>query len=244
MTLGELSGQESNASVLRFGRVAGDEGGAREDLEVAEGRALNKRDLPIAIGTVEAAERGEGILLDSAVNIAKKLGKSLGELLDASELPRDLRAKWIHEWEEVRPLVEQYVSSNGLSVEIWQLRHRYLDRFARGKRYELEKLSNKEKSRIEHCLRRHPEVCGRFQGNPHIPVNLTALPSDQDDCWWVIDEWTPGVSLSKILASDRVPLERVCRIVAGIAEGLAAMHGLGISTARVVAEVCDFEGSR
>lgn len=196
----------------------------------------NLRVKNLDVRTIRRAEESLPIRPGSARLIVERLGADLADLLHPSEQPDieenapGLGGSGINEWEEVRLLLDDVRASNGLVYSIHQMRHRHLGdrRFARGKRYDLSKLSTQERSRIEHHLRRHPDVCGRFRGHPHIPINFTACPGPNDECWWVIDDWVPGPTLTEVLREGPMQPKRLRRIMLEIAEGLAALHGVGV----------------
>ena len=126
------------------------------------------------------------------------------------------------EWE-----IEDYLSpwqqtTNGLQYQLVRLNHRYLNRCARGKCYELRHLTCAEKQRVQRYLLRHVEVCDRIGSHPHIAENITAAPVE--GLWWVLDRWEDGITLAEQLAEGPLGDYTLRFVMSGMAEGLNALH--------------------
>ena len=128
----------------------------------------------------------------------------------------------VMEWD-----IEEYLSpwqktTNGLQFQLVRLHHRYLNRFARGKCYELRHLSCAEKERVQQYLLRHVEVCDRIGEHPNIAQNITAAPVE--GLWWVLDRWEHGMTLAEPLKEGSLGEFALRMVMTGIAQGLAALH--------------------
>ncbi len=123
--------------------------------------------------------------------------------------------------------IEDYLSgwektTNGLQFQRVKLNHRYLNRAARGKCYELRHLTGAEKERVEQYLLRHVEVCEQIGDHPNIAHNITAAPIE--GLWWVLDRWEDGISLADQLSDGPLGDYALRVVMTGIANGLAALH--------------------
>lgn len=135
----------------------------------------------------------------------------------------------VGEWEARESLGTIQQTANGLRYDIWKMRHRYVEgRFGRGKCYDLNKLSTRERTQLKEHLTRHGEVCDRIGQHPNIAVNRTVAPWDHGAMWWIIDDWVDGQSLDTLIASESIAEEVIPTILRGVAAGLQAMHEEGI----------------
>ena len=135
----------------------------------------------------------------------------------------------IHEWEVVEVLSDWQTAANGLQYKICKMKHLHQDnRLARGKQYDLSIPATKDKDRLRTLLNRHPDVCDKFRGHPHIPVNLKTAPAENEDLWWVIDEWIDGPTLEEAISKGMVASAQLPQVMREIAMGLKALHGEGI----------------
>jgi len=148
------------------------------------------------------------------------------ELSAMGMLPNENKPGHVLEWEVVEYLSEWEKTANGLQYQLAKLRHRYLDRLARGKCYELRHLPSAEKQQLEEHLRRHADVCERIGPHPNIASNLTAAWCG--GYWWVIDRWEDGGTLNRRLAGEALSEYELKFIGSGVAEGLKALHAEGI----------------
>ena len=149
----------------------------------------------------------------------------------------------IHEWEVVEVLSDWQTAANGLQYKVCKMKHLHQDnKLARGKQYDLSIPATKDKDRLRTLLNRHPDVCDKFRGHPHIPVNLKTAPAENEDLWWVIDEWVEGPTLEKAIAEwlegptrerasgeGAVKSAHLPQVMREIAMGLEALHGEGIT---------------
>ena len=127
--------------------------------------------------------------------------------------------------------IEDYLSgwrktTNGLQFQLVKLNHRYLNRAARGKCYELRHLAGAEKERVERYLLRHVEVCEQLGEHRHVAHNLTAAPID--GLWWVLDRWEDGITLADRLSEGPLGTYALRLVMTGIADALAALHKANI----------------
>ncbi len=139
--------------------------------------------------------------------------------------------KQVLEWE-----IESYLSpwektANGLQFHVAKLQHRFLpDRYARGKCYELRHLPVAERERAAEQLGRHPMVCERIwkalakHPHPNVAQNITAAFVEEGGLWWVLDVWEDGQTLAERFKAGPLEADRLKGIMAGIAEGLQALH--------------------
>jgi len=180
--------------------------------------------------SVQDAVEGKFVRETTALPILSLLGLKYEDSVQKSSQEDRANAekaasKGINEWEPVQVLSKWETTANGLQYKIWRMGHKHLEeRSARGKQYDLTIPSTKEQNRLRTVLRRHPDVCGRFRGHPHIAMNLTAVPTERQDMWWVIDEWIPGPTLAEVLDRGRFDQARVPQMMLEIALGLEALH--------------------
>ena len=135
-------------------------------------------------------------------------------------------------------------ASNGLRFQICRMRHLELDDLARGKRYDLSRLSTQEEQRCVTWMKRHPKVCRAVKNHPNVITNETVFRDPREPFYWVIDEWVEGESLSSRLRSDAFSERQSQQLILGIAEGLAAIHELDIirrelTPASILIRSCD-----
>ncbi len=172
---------------------------------------LDQGDATLDKRRVKAALAGEKVFVRSAKIVADFLGAAnLVAVLHPDLLPEigppstwgtplDFFAR-VGEWDvlECLDLTEQ--ASNGLRYDVWKLRHRDVrERFGRGKCYDLQQLSSKDRTRSLEHLTRHCRVCDKVGPHPHIAQNRSAQAWDQAAWWWVIDDWIEGRTLQAAL---------------------------------------------
>lgn len=163
----------------------------------------------------------------SAEKIRKALRIERMEVLlksNDSELRVPIVQDAIHEWSVEQVLTGWITASNQLQFQVCRLRHQYVRRFARGKRYELRAMSTDEQERCRSLFTRHAEVCEAIGSHPHVIRNITTCESPQKDAWWVIDEWVEGRPLSQVLKETRIPRPSAIALAAQVAAGLNALH--------------------
>lgn len=126
--------------------------------------------------------------------------------------------------------IETYTSpwertANDIQFHLAKLRHKYLKkRFARGKCYDLRDKTVHERSLLDECLQRHPEVCDLVGDHPNIARNLTATFLDKGSLWWVIDEYVEGATLAERLTDGPLDPYALKKVMAGITAGLIGLH--------------------
>lgn len=177
--------------------------------------------------------KGEEIWMDSAVDVQNALGvKSLLEITHPAKLAElmgmvtgDAAGPGLPDWQMEEPLSGRIETSNGLKYFTWKLKHRFEgNRFARGKRYDLSPLPTEEQKRLGNYLTRHGEVCNRVGGHPRFPRHLTTVPDPSGQSWWVVDEWTPGITLAQVVLDGKFQRDMLAPVMRQIAEGLKSLH--------------------
>ena len=119
--------------------------------------------------------------------------------------------------------------SNGLEFRICKLAHQVLPHtLARGKCYDLRRLSTRDCERAKEQLLRHPIVCRRVEPNPRFPINERVLYSDDRSRFWVIDRWFDGITLTDKLRYGPLPSKLLPMVMRQILEALDALHRLQI----------------
>lgn len=198
---------------------------------------MSVKDLKIAAGladeTWRRVLRAEPIWMESAVKIQKALQvQSLLEILhpsilatlDGVETQCD-SSDGLPDWEREAPLSGLVQAANGLKYYVWKLKHRLEDdRFARGKHYDLSLLPTKEQDRLRVYLSRHADICNRVGENGRFPLHLTTTPAPKGDGYWVIDEFTPGKTLSEMLPHAPIDPKLLPDLMRQVVEGLGALH--------------------
>lgn len=181
----------------------------------------------ISVGTVHNALSGKGIFRSNVAAIANALGVEVAAiLLGGNKKPG--RSDTVHEYRVEAVLADWVEASNGLKFQTCKMRHMELDRWARGKRYDLRSMSTEDKQRCRAWFKRHPDVCYALRGHPNIATNVTAFPDPTGDYWWVIDEWLDSVGLKDRLTRGPLTGKERKSLMLGVAEGLNALHSAGI----------------
>lgn len=121
-------------------------------------------------------------------------------------------------------------AANGVSYEILKLSCIHQDRIDRAKKYNLEKLSDKEKRQIETLLKRHPKVVAQLEGKKGIPVNRTVFEekTSAGKYWWVIDQWIEGESLDSLLRGESLPEKNLRKFSRSLLKILHELHAVNI----------------
>ena len=134
----------------------------------------------------------------------------------------------VHEYRVTDVMTEWIEASNGLRFQICRMRHLELDDLARGKRYDLSRLSTEEEQRCVTWMKRHPKVCRAVKYHPNVITNETVFRDPREPYYWVIDEWVEGELLSSRLRSGTFSRRQSQQQLLGIAEVLKAIHTLGV----------------
>jgi len=175
-----------------------------------------------------------GLLPANAKAIADTLGCDVLDLLAPCD-PRYVLPKsaspWLGEaeWERVPHHEHGRQAANGLYYIVCQMRHRHTTgRCGRGKFYCLSWIRHEQKAEMRHKLTRHADVCARIARHPHVALNLSSSPTSTDDGWWIVDEWVGADTLADRLESGPWPLDRLPSLLHDVAQGLAALHAVGV----------------
>jgi serine/threonine protein kinase len=183
--------------------------------------------------TVQRAEAGQPISVRCAEAIAKRLGVPLHSVFrdpSPAAVPPDrvFHLPRTDEWqvEELGPCV---TAPNGLQYFVCRMKHAFEEGvLARGKYYLLAGIRAADRSRRQHELRRHREVCRRVGGHPNIVQNTGFVCTPDQAGWWVIDFWVPGETLEERLSNPSPSPIDVPRLARDALAGLAALHEHGI----------------
>ena len=181
--------------------------------------------------TATKAFGGERIQISTARFIAREFGVKLLDIADPSEYtPPTFISKTkpeigTGEWVVGSPLTEVITTGNGLQYRVYPMTHAFeVARRGRGKRYELNHLSDDAKQEIRHRLSRHLSVCERLARHVHFPTCYSTFPDRDRDAWWVIDEWIDGKKLSDVVDDGPVPESDLYKLACELAEAIAAAH--------------------
>ena len=177
---------------------------------------------------------GSGVRTSTARLLASHLGCEVTDLLS----PRDPRYvppalpvgpySGASEWETKDYLEQGRLASNGLYYIVCRMQHRHtVGRQGRGKFYHLSWLPPAVRSASREKLSRHANVCSRIGTHPHVALNLSSTPVN-DDGWWVIDDWVGKQTLADRLQTGALSNGELARVLLQVAEGLQAMHSAGI----------------
>lgn len=153
---------------------------------------------------------------------------SIDELLPHRESSANSNSDRIHEWLLDGPLSSGVTASNHLLFRIWRLRHEHLNKYARGKCYDLQGMASAERERCRTMLLRHAEVCTRIGSHPHVIKNLTTCEAPSVDRWWVIDEWVEGTTLEERMREPSHVPKSTKTVIQQTADALSALHSHGI----------------
>lgn len=195
---------------------------------------------PLDKRTVKNAIDGKPVFVKNAKEVACLLGAE--DLV--SVLHPDLLAElgppsgWgahreffttVGEWETVEPIGAVQKTANGLSYDVWKMKHRYVSgRFGRGKCFDLHKLSTQDRSRLREHLTRHGEICDRIGPHRNLASNRSVAPWEHGAMWWVIDDWVEGNSLADAIAGRQLAPDQTSNLMRDTAHGLHALHNASI----------------
>lgn len=188
----------------------------------------------VSVGTINnVLSKGHAASLKTAHGIRQALGvETLQTLLesdagdDNASLASDVMT--VHEYRIAAVLTDWIEASNGLRYQVCRMSHLELPRQARGKRYDLSRLSTEDEQRCRTWIKRHPNVCEAVKNHPNVITNITAFRDPREPWFWVIDEWVEGETLGSRLSSGDIVRQEAQQLMLGVAEGLAAIHELGI----------------
>ena len=161
----------------------------------------------VSTGTINnVLSKGLAASLRTAHGIRQALGvESLESLLESDVT--DVMTEWIE-------------ASNGLRFQICRMRHLELDDLARGKRYDLSRLSTEEEQRCVTWMKRHPKVCRAVKYHPNVITNETVFRDPREPYYWVIDEWVEGEPLSSRLRPiARGSIENIIVCITAVSTG-------------------------
>jgi serine/threonine protein kinase len=174
--------------------------------------------------TLASIRRGGGVRPSSLLQIANFFSLDPNDLLVKGHLGDSARGR-LPEWNMVEPQGDWHKASSGLEFRVWKLEHASLaGTFGRGKCYRLHCLADREQERLKKVLLRHPQVCRKFRGQPHIPINLNVFPEQDGRTWWAVDEWVEGHSLEEIFKLGPMLQEDLPVVMKQIALGLKVLH--------------------
>ena len=185
--------------------------------------------------TYRRVKRGDGVEISTAGKLADVMGLSdVRELLDGDDgvtiLPSKSGAVFVvNEWEVVESLSDPIKASNGLLYRVFKMRNHYSqEQLARGKRYELDGLYDRERDRVEACFKRHSDVCRRVRAHPNLPMCYRSSPDSVGHFWWIIDSWPGGRMLSEQLNGKPLPPKVVHSLMRQVGEALQALHAVDV----------------
>lgn len=201
----------------QISRLMREQGWSVEDLS-------HKADISVA--SVSKILRGQHqVYWSTAKNLqtAFKLD-TIDELLPQHDAPATSELDTIHEWRLDESLSKWITASNHLQFRIWKLKHEHLNKYSRGKCYDLQGMASAERERCRALLLRHAEVCTRIGRHPNIINNLTTCEAPSVDRWWVIDEWIDGMTMAEWMQDSSCSQAPHGQLLQQIAEALNALH--------------------
>lgn len=148
--------------------------------------------------------------------------ESIDQLRPINDLQSDSSDK-VNEWFLEEALTQWITASNQLQFRIWRMRHEHINKFSRGKCYDLVSMSSAAKEDCKVQLIRHAEVCSRIQ-NDFIISNLTTFEEATGDRWWVIDEWVEGKIMSDFVKEKTINLSQAKKISKQVLLAISVLH--------------------
>ena len=203
-----------------------DRGWTNETLAHEAGVSVGTINNVLSKGKAASLKTAHGIRQAIEVDSLESLVELESEAAAHTSFGQDVMT--VHEYRIAKVLTDWMEASNGLRFQICRMSHLELDREARGKRYDLSRLSTEGEQRCRTWIKRHPDVCDTVKKNDNVITNITAFRDPREPYYWVIDEWVEGEPLSSRLSSGSVSQQQARQLMLGIAEGLSAIHGLGI----------------
>lgn len=219
VAFGMTRGRTVQIDINEVDRLRTELGWSVEDLAAAAG---------LVGATIQNLLDGRPAYRRTAKAIATALGVESVEsiLLDARHKPAQEAS--VHEYRIEEVLTDWVEASNGLKFQICKLRHLELDRWARGKRYDLRNMSSEDEQRCRAWFKRHPDVCYALRDHPNIVRNLTAFRAPAGDYWWIIDDWLNARRLHDCLRRGPLNRTQAKTLMLGVADGLKALHAANI----------------
>ena len=201
---------------------------------------LSEKDMAKRLGvdfrTYKKIRAGQAVQLRSARTVMESLGirrveealtpESLALYWEASGTrPTIPQGELPSEWMTLHPLGGTMEVANGLRIQAWQLCQRHMSkRLARGKRYDLSKMTQADRYRSDEFLQRHTRICDKLKKCPFVADNLLNMSDDDKDGWWVVDQWYQGPTLAELLDKEALAPEHTPTIMRQIAQGIEAIH--------------------
>ena len=146
------------------------------------------------------------------------------ELTDLNDAEPVNEQRRIHEWLVDCGVTDHVTAANQLQFKTWKLRHEHLPKLARGKLYDLERMSSDERERCRALLLRHPLVCTKIGRHPNIIANISTCEDRSKDGWWVIDEWIDGQTLKDLRRRTDIGFDLALSIGISMAQALRVLH--------------------
>ncbi|MDZ4848521.1 MAG: protein kinase [Pirellulaceae bacterium] len=111
------------------------------------------------------------------------------------------------EWLLTDDIRQPVNTDNGLTIRVAKLEHQNLDRFGRGKFYELVHVDREKREDFSERVLRHARVCERIKNldivsQSRIAANYTIRKVENNSGWWIVDHWIDGPSLRESLKKD------------------------------------------
>ena len=168
--------------------------------------------------TVLAVYQGNGVFAKSAAAVADALGVPVDELL-LSDGDGTLGSDRVYslpsteEWEPARYLGSWVGTSNGLQFRVCQMRHRHIDEISgRGKFYDLLGVATDRREMMRTMMIRHPKVAGRIESHRNVVTMRSAVPTEKQNGWWVVDAWIGPETLTQRLETGPWPADKLSRL--------------------------------
>ena len=186
----------------------------------------------LATRTIANIMAGRRVQASTATRIAEALGVAVSQLTPAArgEKSADPFGMPIGaEWKCAQVLGPWVTVPNGLQYRVCRMEHRHMEgRFGRGKFYDLRTVPERLRPNMDECLTRHAKVCHAVGPHPNLIDNLSCVPHELGQGWWVIDRWADVTPLGQLLGQDFENGPPATWVLIGILDGLLRLHECGV----------------
>ncbi len=180
--------------------------------------------------------RGDDLKVSTLTQFAKELDADLDQLRGVTSVSDQEGSYSLtppRHWRVVDILSPWMQASNGLQYRLAKLENTTVEypNYVRGKFYDLLSTAISKRRELKEFLSRHAAVCLQFKRDPHIVTHFATIPLDNDDGWWVMDEWLDTISLSNYLDQiepNQLTDDELRCLGDGILCGLHSLHSAGI----------------
>lgn len=186
--------------------------------------------------TINRAENGEEVYVSTAEAIARALGENVESLFRVATIPEldpslTFRLTPTEEWQVEDVLGQWITTTNGVQFCVCRMRHKHkhsAGRWGRGKFYFLLHVRGDERVDRQRLLSRHQEVADIIGVHPNVALNMSSVPTQDGNGWWIIDRWVEGETLDKRLGRGPLGEPELRSLATHSLNGLAALHIAGV----------------